>query len=87
MGASTVQVVTLVIRDFIWLIFIGSVMAIPTAYFLTDQWLANFAFTAQIGPGVYVSAVLLVLGAALVTIAGQSARVALDPPVKVLRGW
>jgi len=43
LGASSVQIVHLFIREYIWLILIGIVIAGPLAYFATRQWLNTFA--------------------------------------------
>jgi putative ABC transport system permease protein len=85
MGASAGRILRLIISDFAPIIVLGALMAIPAGFWFSDQWLANFAFQTNIGPGVYLIGLGLVLGAALLTICLQSLRSALADPVQSIR--
>jgi putative ABC transport system permease protein len=85
LGASVQGIVYLFYRDFIKLVCLAAVIAIPVVYFLASKWLDNFAFHIQLGWLVFIAAPLLLLLIAFVTIGLQSFRAALDNPVNSLR--
>jgi putative ABC transport system permease protein len=85
LGASAQGIVYLFYRDFIKLVCIAAVIAIPVVYYLAGKWLDNFAFHIDPGWLVFVTAPLLLLIIAFVTIGLQSFRAAMDNPVNSLR--
>ncbi|OEK00934.1 hypothetical protein BFP97_05165 [Roseivirga sp. 4D4] len=44
LGSSILSMVKLLVFDFAKLVIIGNLIALPIAYYLTDQWLAQFSF-------------------------------------------
>ncbi len=85
LGASVGGIVGLLSRDFVRLVVIGFVLAVPLTYFAMTRWLADFAYHIEPGVGVFVLAGLLALAIALVTVSYQSIKAALRDPVKSLR--
>jgi putative ABC transport system permease protein len=85
LGASAQGIVYLFYRDFIKLVCLAAVIAIPVVYYLASKWLDNFAFHIQLGWLVFIAAPLLLMLIAFVTIGLQSFRAALDNPVNSLR--
>lgn len=85
MGADTLRITTLVTRDFLLLVFIGAVVAIPLAWLGVGRWLENFAFRTAIEPLVFVLAALVVLLIATVTVSFRAIRAAQTDPVRALR--
>jgi putative ABC transport system permease protein len=85
MGADTMRITYLVTRDFLLLVLIGAVIAIPLAWFGVGRWLENFAFRTAIEPLVFVLAALVVLLIATVTVSFRAVRAAQTDPVKALR--
>jgi putative ABC transport system permease protein len=85
LGASAQGIVYLFYRDFIKLVCLAAVIAIPVVYFLASKWLENFAFHIQLGWLVFIAAPLLLMLIAFVTIGLQSFRAAIDNPVNSLR--
>jgi putative ABC transport system permease protein len=85
LGASVGNVVTLLSKDFIKLVFIAVVIGLPIAWYLTEQWLQNFAYHVDSEWWVFALAGLLAVGIALLTVSFQSVRAALMNPVKSLR--
>ncbi len=61
MGADTVRITWVVTRDFLFLVLIGALVAVPLAWFGVGRWLENFAFRTAIEPLVFVGAGLVVL--------------------------
>ncbi|MCB0764337.1 MAG: ABC transporter permease, partial [Flavobacteriales bacterium] len=68
MGADPIRITYLVTRDFLLLVLIGAVLAIPLAWLGVGRWLENFAFRTAIEPLVFIGAVLVVLLIATFTV-------------------
>jgi putative ABC transport system permease protein len=85
MGADSMRITYLVTRDFLLLVFIGAVLAIPLAWFGVGRWLENFAFRTTIEPLVFLLAALVVLMIATVTVSFRAVRAAQMDPVRALR--
>ena len=85
LGASVPNLVTLLSREFIMLVLVAFVLAIPLAYYLMNQWLSNFAYRVEISWWIFLMAGLTALGIAWLTVSYQSIRAALANPVKALR--
>jgi putative ABC transport system permease protein len=85
MGADTMRITYLVTRDFLLLVLIGAVLAIPLAWFGVGRWLENFAFRTAIEPVVFVLAALVVLLIATFTVSFRAIRAAQTDPVRALR--
>ena len=85
LGATVANIVTLLSKDFIKLILIGFVLASPLAWYVTNKWLAGFAYKINLGSGVFLATGALVLLVSLLTISWQSIRAANANPVESLR--
>jgi len=85
LGASAIQIITLVTKDYIKLILIAGVIAVPLAYFLLQNWLKDYAFHIQIGFWFFVLPLVLIVVIALITVLYQSIKAAIANPVKSLR--
>ncbi|HMB92407.1 MAG TPA: ABC transporter permease [Rhodothermales bacterium] len=85
LGASVGGIIGLLSKDFLQLVGVAFVVAVPIAYFLMNRWLADFAYHIRIGLGVFLLTGALVLCIALATVSYQSIKAALADPVKSLR--
>ncbi len=85
LGASVSSIVVLLSKDFLKLIAIAIVLAIPVAWYTMNRWLQDFAYKVDIEWWVFVLAGLLSIGIALLTVSFQSVKAALMNPVKSLR--
>ncbi|UFH54223.1 ABC transporter permease [Spirosoma sp. KNUC1025] len=85
LGASVANIVTLLSKDFVKLVLIAIVLASPLAWYVMNQWLADFAYKIDIAWWVFALAGILALGIALVTVSFQSIKAALVNPVRSLR--
>jgi putative ABC transport system permease protein len=85
-AASLPNIIQLVTRDFIILIVIASVIALPTTYFLLDFLLdALIEYNVGVGPLALILAFAFVFSAALLTIFSQVYKAATSNPVDSLR--
>ncbi len=85
LGASIPQIVMELSTDFLKLVFIASVIALPIAWYLMSNWLTDFAFRINISWWVFVLAALAATIIAFATISYQSVKAAIANPVKSLR--
>jgi putative ABC transport system permease protein len=85
MGASTGNILVLLGREFVWAILAANVFAWPTAYYLMNRWLNNFAYRIDIGLGLFVLSAGAALGIALLAVSWQSVKAAVLPPAESLR--
>lgn len=85
LGASVVSLMTLLSTDFLKLVLIAIVVAIPIGYYFMHSWLQSFAYKIDLAWWLFALAGLLAVIVALLTISFQSAKAALTNPVKSLR--
>jgi ABC-type antimicrobial peptide transport system permease subunit len=85
LGASVSGIVVLLSKDFLKLVFIGFVFAVPITWYMTNQWLQNFADRIEISVAVFLLAGSAVILMALATVSWQSIKAAIANPVDSLR--
>jgi putative ABC transport system permease protein len=85
LGATVVNILMMVSKNYIKLILISCVFAFPLAYFLTRQWLDGFVYRIDVKWWMIMLPGVIVLATTLLTIAGQSLKAALTNPAKNLR--
>ncbi|WP_295772644.1 ABC transporter permease [uncultured Mucilaginibacter sp.] len=85
LGANVAGIVFLLSRDFLKLVMIASIIAVPAAWWVMDNWLQSFAYRISIQWWVFVLATLMAMLLAFITISFQSVKAALTNPVKSLR--
>ncbi len=85
LGASVQSIVAMLSGDFIKLVLIAIVIAIPVAWYAVNKWLEDFAYRIQPGWWMFFGAGLLVILLALATVSYQSIKTALMDPVRSLR--
>jgi ABC-type antimicrobial peptide transport system permease subunit len=84
-GASVLNILLLLSRDYVKLIVLAFVISIPVInYFITD-WLSQFAYKIEISWWVYFGSGLVVLVIALFSVSWQSVKAAISNPVNSLR--
>jgi putative ABC transport system permease protein len=85
LGASIKNIILLFSKEFTILILISSVIAIPVAYYMMNNWLQNFVFRIKINAGIFVLAIILSIIIAWIAVGSQSMKAAIANPVKSLR--
>jgi putative ABC transport system permease protein len=85
LGASTKHVVYLLSKDFLRLVILAFVLAIPAAWWIMNSWLQDYAYRINIHAGVFVMAGSVSILIALATISFHAIRAALSNPVDSLR--
>jgi putative ABC transport system permease protein len=85
LGAAISSIVTLISKEFIILISIAVVIAVPVGYYFTNKWLQDFAYRINTGWWMFALAGLVVIVIALLTISLGTIKAATANPVKSLR--
>ena len=85
LGASIGSVVALLSADFLKLVALAYLVALPVAYLGARRWLDGFAERVSLGPGLFLLAGLVALAIALVTVSVHAVRAATADPVRSLR--
>jgi putative ABC transport system permease protein len=85
LGASVSQIVVELSKDFLKLVLIAAVFALPVAGVLMHNWLLDFASRINLSWWVFLMAGIIALIIAFITISFQSIKAAVSNPVKSLR--
>ena len=85
LGAAVSRILLLISRDFIMLISVAFIIAVPLGYYLTNRWLESFAYRINTGWRIFATAGVATALTALVTISIQAIKAARANPVKSLR--
>nr|WP_321415473.1 ABC transporter permease [uncultured Allomuricauda sp.] len=85
LGAPFKNIYQLLTLDFLKLIVISICIATPIGWYLMNRWLEGFAYRITIGWDTFLTAGLIALGIAVLTISYQSIGAALLQPSKGLR--
>ena len=84
LGASLVNIVLLFSKDFLRLVAVAVIVAIPFGWWGMESWLQNFAYRIEINWTVFLLAAALGLGVAFLTIGMQTITAAKRSPVHSL---
>ncbi len=85
LGASVVNVITMLSKDFLKLVLIAAIIAFPVAWWAMHRWLQDFAYRINIEWWIFVIAGIAALLIALLTVSFQAIKAAVANPVKSLR--
>ena len=85
LGASVESIVALLSWGFVRMVLIASVLALPIAYWITQHWLANYAYRIEISAWLLLSPVGIILLVAVLTISFQTVKASLANPIDSLR--
>lgn len=85
LGASVVNILKMIYRDFAWLLALGFLLAIPLSYFLLNAWLRNFTYHIAIDAATYGISLLIIVITVSMTIGYQAVKASMANPVTSLR--
>ena len=85
LGASLLNLWTLLSKEFVVLVTVGCVIASPIAFLLMNSWLQGYDYKISIKWWVFVVAGAIALVIALLTVSTQAVKAAVANPVKSLR--
>jgi putative ABC transport system permease protein len=85
LGASIPNLLALLSRDFVLLVFISCLVSIPIAWYLLSNWLLSYQYRTEMSWWIFGVSTLGAVGITLLTVSYQAIRAALLDPVKSLK--
>jgi ABC-type antimicrobial peptide transport system permease subunit len=85
LGASVANLCGMLSKEFIVLVTISCFIAIPIAYYLSLEWLQNYAYRTKVSVWIFVATAIGSLLITLLTVSFQAIKAAIANPVKSLR--
>lgn len=85
LGASVASIATLLSTDFVKLVLIAIVAALPVSYYAANVWLEDFPYRIEISGWYFALSALLAISVAVLTVGIQSLKTAMTDPVKSLK--
>lgn len=85
MGASVKEIVFLLSKEFLALVFIAFVIALPFAWIIANEWLKEFPYHTSIQIWMYAVTALGAIIVAMITVGYQTLKAANTNPVESLR--
>ena len=84
-GASISQIISLLSKDFLQLIVIAFLIAVPIAWYSGRKWLENFAYRTELSWWVFIAGGCVMIAMALLVLVTRTFKVASANPVNSLR--
>jgi ABC-type antimicrobial peptide transport system permease subunit len=85
LGASVMQIISLLSRDFVVLVLVAFALAAPAAWWFMREWLNDFAYRTSISWWIFLACGAGMLLLALSILSIRTIRAAMDNPVGALR--
>ncbi len=85
MGASTSQILLLLLMVFGKLLLIASVIGVPIAYLLSRNWLESFVYRTSLSVTVFGGALLVIFAITIITVGYETLKAAIANPIKAIR--
>lgn len=85
LGASSLNIAGLLSKNFLKLVFLASIISLPAAWWVLNNWLEDFAYRITIQWWMFLAAALLSVIISLLTISFQAFAAANANPVQSLR--
>jgi putative ABC transport system permease protein len=84
-GANENTILGLISKDFLILVAIGIVIAVPVAYYFMNRWLENYVYRTKIEVPLLLTAALLTILITFLTISYKSYQAAIMNPARALK--
>jgi len=84
-GADELVILRLISKDFLLLVTIAILIALPAAYYFMSKWLQNYIYRTDIGVFLIISAALLTILITFITISYKAYQAAILNPASSLR--
>lgn len=85
LGASSGQILKLLLAVFGKLLLIACLIGVPVSYYLTDRWLQGFVYRTSTSAFVFGGAVALIAIITILTVGYESLKASFANPVQSLR--
>ncbi len=85
LGASSLQIAILVLGQFVRVLLIASLIGLPVAYFMMENWLMEFSYRAPFSLVPFFLALLVLLIIAILSVSSAIAKMVYSKPIDSLR--
>jgi putative ABC transport system permease protein len=85
LGATLFQITSMITKDYLKLVLLAGIVALPIAFILVNNWLQDYAFHIGIGIWFFILPILMIITIAVLTVLYQSVKAGITNPVKNLR--
>lgn len=85
LGGSVLQIARLLSRDFVTLVTIAALIAIPLGYFIMNEWLESYSTRITLSAWIFIAPLLIVIFISALTVSFQTIRAAQTNPVNSLK--
>ncbi|NLR66251.1 FtsX-like permease family protein [Chitinophaga varians] len=86
LGATVANIVILFSREFVVMVAVAFVLAVPLAWYFLHQWLRTYAYSVSLHWWIFAAGGIAALIIAMATVSFHALRAAMANPVKSLRG-
>ena len=84
-GASESTILKLISKDFLILVTVGIIIAIPVAYYFMNHWLQNYVYRTNVGITIMIIAALLTILITFITISFKAYQASVMNPARSLK--
>jgi putative ABC transport system permease protein len=85
LGASVVNLWGLLTREFVLLVGIAFVIAVPAANYFTGEWLQKYEYRTHLSWWIFAAAGLMTMIITLLTVSFHTIKAAITNPIRSLR--
>ena len=85
LGASTAKVVTMIARNYLWLVLIAAFIAFPVAWYFMNKWLQIFPYNTGLSVIPFIVSAFVIVITATTTATFHAAKAAMTKPARVLK--
>jgi putative ABC transport system permease protein len=85
LGASPMDIASLLVRQFLKPVLIGNIIAWPIAFFAMSKWLAGFGDRTELSPAFFLAASMIAVAIAVLAVLEQSLRASRMAAAECLR--
>ena len=85
LGASVVNIVSVLSGNFTKLVLLAILVSVPLAYYFMDQWLQDFSYRVEMEWWIFAAAGIAAVVIAWITVSIQSLKAAVENPAKHLK--
>jgi putative ABC transport system permease protein len=85
LGGTVRNITKILTWEFLRLIILANIIALPLTYIAMKGWLQDFAYRTDLSPGIFILTALISLSIALISISFQTIKATAANPVNTLR--
>jgi len=85
LGARSRQLIAIVGKQFLWIAFVGIVVALPVCWYVMTQWLSRFEYAIKVDWIVFIVSAIGAASIVVLTVGSKAFKVANANPTKYLR--